>query len=183
MTSSQRSKRNKARLRLLRLAATFHRRQGDDRAVEHTAMTDRVIHPPTSDADHLTAVRDEIDTLLEQQPPYVVVGADGNHIELPASALEALRKVVEAMSRGESVTVIPHDKQLTSQEAAEILSVSRPHLIKLLDRGELPFHRVGTHRRIKIEDVLAYRERRDAERRAALAELTRLSEDLPGGYR
>lgn len=87
------------------------------------------------------------------------------------------------MSRGESVTVIPHDKQLTSQEAAEILSVSRPHLIELLDRGELPFHRVGTHRRIKIEDALAYRERRDAERRAALAELTRLSEELPGGYR
>jgi excisionase family DNA binding protein len=98
-------------------------------------------------------------------------------------ALEGLRKVVEAMSRGESVTVIPHDKQLTSQEAAEILSVSRPHLIELLDRGELPFHRVGTHRRIKIEDALAYRERRDAERRAALAELTRLSEELPGGYR
>ncbi|MHB8659893.1 MAG: helix-turn-helix domain-containing protein [Solirubrobacteraceae bacterium] len=146
-------------------------------------MTDIAIHPPTSDADRLTAVREEIDALLQQQPPYVVVGADGHHIELPASALEALRKVVEAMSRGESVTVIPHDKQLTSQEAGEVLSVSRPHLIKLLDRGELPFHRVGTHRRIKIEDVLAYRERRDAERRAALAELTRLSEDLPGGYR
>ncbi len=146
-------------------------------------MTDISSHPSTSDADRLTAVREEIDALLQRQPPYVVVGADGHHIELPASALEALRKVVEAMSRGESVTVIPHDKQLTSQEAAEILSVSRPHLIKLLDRGELPFHRVGTHRRIKIEDVLAYRERRDAERRAALAELTRLSEDLPGGYR
>ncbi len=146
-------------------------------------MTDSVVHPPTSDADRLTAVCEEIDALLQQQPPYVVVGADGHHIELPASALEALRKVVEAMSRGESVTVIPHDERLTSQEAAEILSVSRPHLIKLLDRGELPFHRVGTHRRIKIEDVLAYRERRDAERRAALAELTRLSEDLPGGYR
>jgi excisionase family DNA binding protein len=146
-------------------------------------MTDIAINPPTSDADRLTAVREEIDALLQQQPPYVVVGADGHHIELPASALEAVRMVVEAMSHGESVTVIPHDKHLTSQEAAGILSVSRPHLIKLLDRGELPFHRVGTHRRIKIEDVLAYRERRDAERRAALAELTRLSEELPGGYR
>jgi excisionase family DNA binding protein len=146
-------------------------------------MRDSVIHPPTSDTNHLATLRDEIDVLLEQHPPYVVVGADGNHIELPASALEALRKVVEAMSRGESVTVIPHDKQLTSQEAADILFVSRPHLIKLLDRGDLPFHRVGTHRRIRIEDVLAYRERRDAEQRAALNELTRLSEELPGGYR
>jgi excisionase family DNA binding protein len=146
-------------------------------------MTDSVIDPPTSDADHLTAVRDEIDALLAQQPPYVIVGADGSRIELPASALEALRKVVEAMSRGESVTVIPHDKQLTSQEAADILFVSRPHLIKLLDRGDLPFHRVGTHRRIRIGDVLVYRERRDAEQRAALNELTRLSEELPGGYR
>lgn len=59
----------------------------------------------------------------------------------------------------------------------------RPHLIKLLGQGDIPFHRVGTHRRIKIEDVLAYRERREAERSAALTELTRLSEELPGGYR
>jgi excisionase family DNA binding protein len=71
----------------------------------------------------------------------------------------------------------------SGRSSAEVLSVSRPHLIKLLDRGELSFHRVGTHRRIKIEDALAYRERRDTERRATLAELTRLSEELPGGYR
>jgi excisionase family DNA binding protein len=146
-------------------------------------MADTVIHPSTSDVDRLNAVREKIDALLQQQPPYVVLGADGNDIELPASALEALRMVVDAMSHGQAVTLIPHAKDLTSQEAAGILHVSRPHLIKLLDRGELPFHRVGTHRRIKIEDALAYRERRDAERRAALTELTRLSEELPGGYR
>ena len=162
---------------------SLHSRQGDDRAIKYTTMTDIVIHPPTSDADHLAAARDEIAALLEQQPPYVVVGADGDHIELPASAFEALGKVVEAMSRGESVTVMPHDKQLTSQEAADILFVSRPHLIKLLDRGDLPFHRVGSHRRIRIDDVLAYRDRRDAAQRVALHELTRLSEELPGGYR
>lgn len=146
-------------------------------------MTDTVVHPPASDAHQLDVVREQIDALLQQQPPYVVVGPDGSPIELPASALEALRMVVDAMSHGQAVTLIPHAKELTSQEAAEILHVSRPHLIKLLDQGELPFHRVGTHRRIKIEDALAYRERRDAERRAALAELTRLSEELPGGYR
>ena len=86
------------------------------------------------------------------------------------------------MADGRSITLVPHDKELTTQEAADILHVSRPHLIKLLDRGDLPFHRVGTHRRIRIEDVLTYRDRRDAERSAALDELTKLSEELPGGY-
>jgi excisionase family DNA binding protein len=116
------------------------------------------------------------------------------------------------LARGQSVTLVPHDKDLTSQEAADMLHVSRPRLIKLLDRGEIPFHRVGTHRRIRLEfpwpgghpgrvkypdapetgeactsaislqDVQAYRDRRDAARRAALDELTRLSEELPGGY-
>lgn len=146
-------------------------------------MADTVVHPPASDAHQLNVVREQITRLLLQQPPYVVVGPEGNPIELPAPALEALRMVVDAMSQGQAITLIPHAKELTSQEAAGILHVSRPHLIKLLDRGELPFHRVGTHRRIKIGDVLAYRERRDAERDAALRELTRLSEELPGGYR
>lgn len=86
------------------------------------------------------------------------------------------------MADGRSITLVPHDKELTTQEAADILHVSRPHLIKLLDRGDFPFHRVGTHRRIRIEDVLTYRDRRDAERSAALDELTKLSEELPGGY-
>ena len=116
------------------------------------------------------------------QKPYLL-GPAGERVELPDSALEALRVIIETMAQGRSITLVPHDKELTSQGAADILHVSRPHLIKLLDRGELPFHLVGTHRRIKIEDVLAYRDRRDAERDAALRELTRLSEELPGGYR
>ena len=112
-----------------------------------------------------------------------LLGPDGERIELPDSALEALRVIIETMAQGRSIMLVPHDQELTSQEAADILHVSRPHLIKLLDLGELPFHLVGTHRRIKIEDVLTYRDRRDAERDAALRELTRLSEELPGGYR
>lgn len=142
-------------------------------------MADTALH----DAHQLSVMRAQIGRLLERQPPYVVLGPGGDPIELPEPALKALRVVVDAMSRGQEITLIQHPRELTSQEAAGILHVSRPHLIKLLDRGELPFHRVGTHRRIKIEDVLAYRERRDGERRAALAELTRLSEELPGGYR
>lgn len=91
--------------------------------------------------------------------------------------------LIDAMATGQSVTLLSHDEQLTTQQVADLLQVSRPHLIKLLERDEIPFYRVGTHRRIKIEDVLAYRDRRRAERKAGLDELARLSEELPGGYR
>lgn len=78
-------------------------------------------------------------------------------IGIPASAFHALRLVVEAMSRGQTVVLAPQEEELTSQQAADLLRVSRPHLVKLPEGGEIPFHRVGTHRRIRLEDVLAYR--------------------------
>jgi len=148
-----------------------------------TPNRETVIRPASFEADRFDELRGQIDAMFGgPQKPYLL-GADGERIELPDSALEALRVIIETMGQGRSITLVPHDKELTSQEAADILHVSRPHLIKLLDRGDLPFHRVGTHRRIRIEDVLAYRDRRDAERAAALGELARLSEELPGGYR
>ncbi len=141
-----------------------------------------VLHAEPSELDQIRALRSEIDAMVEPPNKAYLLGSGGDQIELPPSAVDALRLVVEALAQGRSVTLVPSDKDLTSQEAADTLRVSRPHLIKLLDRGDIPFHRVGTHRRISVEDVLAYRERRDAERNAALAELTRLSEELPGGY-
>jgi excisionase family DNA binding protein len=148
-----------------------------------TPNRETVIRPASSEADRFDELRGQIDAMFGgPQRPYLL-GPDGERIELPDSALEALRVIIETMAQGRSITLVPHDKELTSQEAADILHVSRPHLIKLLDRGDLPFHRVGTHRRIRIEDVLAYRDLRDAEREAALGELARLSQELPGGYR
>jgi excisionase family DNA binding protein len=136
-----------------------------------------------AEADRFNELRDLVGALFRgAQKPYLL-SPDGARIDLPDSALKALRVIIETMAAGRSITLVPHDKELTSQEPAAILQVSRPHLIKLLDRGELPFHRVGTHRRIGIEDVPAYRDRRDAERKAALDVLARLSEELPGGYR
>jgi len=147
-----------------------------------TPNRETVIRAASSEADRFDELRGQINaTFGGPQKPHLL-GPDGERLELPDSAFEALKVIIDAMARGRSITLVPHDKELTSQEAADILHVSRPHLIKLLDRRELPFHRVGTHRRIKIEDVLAYRERRDAERDAALRELTRVSEELPGGY-
>jgi len=76
---------------------------------------------------------------------------------------------------------IPSGRELTTQEAAELLRISRPSVIRLLEDGTIPFHKVGTHRRIDVEDILAYRAKRNEQRRAALRELTEISEET--GYR
>jgi excisionase family DNA binding protein len=103
---------------------------------------------------------------------------NGEAIPLPKSALSALIEVVAAMARGDAVAVVPVGHELTTQQAADLIGVSRPYLIRLLDFCEIPFHRVGTHRRIMMKDILDYRRRRDLARRRALRQLTRTSEDL-----
>jgi excisionase family DNA binding protein len=87
------------------------------------------------------------------------------------------------MARGQTITLVPHGSELTTQEAANLLHVSRPHLVKLLDDGVIDHYKVGTHRRVPLDDVLDYRARRASVRRERLDELTRLSEELEGGYR
>ncbi len=72
------------------------------------------------------------------------------------------------MQLGRAVVLIPENQQLTTQRAAGLLGVSRPHLIKLLEAGDLPFHKAGSHRRIYLKDLAAYQKRRDVERKAAL---------------
>lgn len=79
-----------------------------------------------------------------------------------------LRQVAEALQRGLAVTVAPVSKQITTQQAADLLGVSRPTVVKLLDEQKIPFERVGSHRRIRLKDLLEYRERRRAAQYAAL---------------
>jgi excisionase family DNA binding protein len=155
-----------------------------------TLLHDHVLTPDPAEHERLEQLRDAVEEIAveanpagEPAPPAKLVSPDGVEVEIPASAFTALQAVVRDMARGLTMTLIPHDRDLTTKEAADILSVSRPFLVKMLDSGEIPFHRVGSHRRVNVEDVLAYRERRAARRREHLAELTRLSEEIEGGYR
>ncbi|WP_427005693.1 helix-turn-helix domain-containing protein [Pseudarthrobacter sp. H2] len=101
-----------------------------------------------------------------------IVDAEGNATEIPPEVYEALVQVTEALSSGRGVTVVPTDSQLTTQQAAEHLGISRPTLIKLLEQGRIPFSKVGRHRRILLKDLVAYEASARAERRRALDELS-----------
>jgi len=107
-----------------------------------------------------------------------LVDAEGDTVEVPAELVGALHAFVRHLQAGHGVTVASLQSELTTVEAADLLNVSRPHLIKLLDGGALPFRMVGTHRRLRLVDVLGYRDRQDAAAREALDELTRQAEDL-----
>ena len=89
---------------------------------------------------------------------------NGETIDLPPAVAEALLQVVDAMRRGLAVTVAPQDQRLTTQEAADMLGISRPTLVRMLEAGEIPFEKVRRHRRLFLTDVLEFRER---QRRAA----------------
>lgn len=104
--------------------------------------------------------------------------AAGPKIALPASAIELLQQILAELANGNAVTVAPKHSYVTTQQAADMLNVSRPFLVGLLDDRAIPFKRVGNRRRIRLDDVLAYKRRDDVHREALLDELTAEAEDL-----
>jgi excisionase family DNA binding protein len=110
------------------------------------------------------------------------VGGEEISVTLPADAVEMLLRVLSHLANGDAVSVVPVHAELTTQQAAELLGVSRPHLVHLLDDGRLPHRKVGTHRRVLLVDLLAYKERDREARRAVLDELTAEGQDLGLGY-
>jgi excisionase family DNA binding protein len=107
-----------------------------------------------------------------------LVGRDGEAIELPDGIQTLLVSIVENLRAGNGVSVIPLHAELTTVQAADLLNVSRPYLIKQIEAGEIPHHMVGTHRRLKLVNVLTYRDRLEAHADEALDAMTAEAEDL-----
>jgi excisionase family DNA binding protein len=113
----------------------------------------------------------------------VIDAGQEQSLELPAGAVALLMEILEAMAAGRGVSIIPENAELTTVQAAAILNVSRPFLIKLLADGALPYRKVGKHRRILMEDVMTYKNRIDREREAVLDQLAAEAQETDMGYR
>lgn len=137
------------------------------------AVTERTVLPPEESLDDLVDFVGRINGDAHAE----LVGPGGTRILLPAAVYEVLHLVVMAMARGQAVTIAPHHQQLTTQEAADILGVSRPTLVKMLDDGRIPYTQPGRHRRVLLRDLLAYQEQRRTAREKAMDELVAISEE------
>lgn len=107
---------------------------------------------------------------------------DSPILKLPPKVLRLFADMLGSLAQGHAVAIMPKEMYVSTQEAAMFLNVSRPHLVKMLDEGKLPYHKVGTHRRIKFEDVVAYKEERRKISQTALQELADQAQELDMGY-
>jgi len=140
--------------------------------------------PDSTEAELARASASELSRLLAETPdtPRARVSLDGYELILPRHALALLRDLLAEMAQGNAVTIVPTHAELTTQEAANLLNVSRPHLVKLLETGEIRFTVIGTHRRVLFQDVIDYKQAKLEKSSAAMDELIKQSQELDMGY-
>lgn len=109
-------------------------------------------------------------------------GGETEDLILPGFAIKMLLDLLTEMSKGNAVTLMPVNAELSTQQAAEILNVSRPYLINLLEQGDIPFRKVGSHRRVMAKDIFEYKQRIDDARQKTLDELANQAQELGMGY-
>jgi excisionase family DNA binding protein len=149
---------------------------------------DRSSAPPTAADTQLSALSSQIlaqSLQISGSSHHIkIVAPDGSeqNVEIPAVAVNLLVEVLTQIAQGNTVNLLPIQAELTTQEAANLLNISRPHLIKIIDRGDLPCRKVGKHRRILSTDLVIYKQQKDRLRAAALDELAALSQELNMGY-
>jgi excisionase family DNA binding protein len=132
-----------------------------------STLTDPISIPQTQEAQ----IRDL--RRLIQSGDAKLVGSDGRQLAIPKPVHEILLAILGNLQAGNAISIIPENQQLTTQRAANILGVSRPFLVALVEAGEIPFHMVGRHRRIYLRDLLDYQRRRDAARHEAINNMAR----------
>jgi excisionase family DNA binding protein len=140
-----------------------------------STLRERTVLPPDDPSDLARFARGLIDVKAPARAK--LVGPDGAQIEIPEDLYGVLRDVVSALSQGMAISIAPHNTMLTTQEAADLLNISRPTLVRLLSDGEIPYTMRGRHRRVLLRDILAYSERTRSERRRALDEMAADAED------
>lgn len=119
----------------------------------------------------------ELLAAIKSDFPEIEVRETGKHIKIPLIALKLLNEILKAMSKGQPISVVPVAAEVTTQKAAEILGCSRPHVVKLLENEELPFTKVGKHRRIKFEEVQKYKKRMKREQKQRLINMMKSDEE------
>jgi excisionase family DNA binding protein len=124
-----------------------------------------------SKAMHIAIVEDGVERLSESPV-----------LRLPPKVLRLFADVLGSLAQGKAIAVMPKELDVTTQEAAMFLNVSRPYLVRLLEEGKIPFHKVGTHRRIRFEDVVQYKENRQKISKDALQKLADQAQELGMGY-
>jgi len=146
-----------------------------------TATLDKepVILPTKEDA---ALAREASRAIARYKPAELRVKVDGTELVLPRAATKLIHHLLTEMALGNAVTLIPIHAELTTQEAADFLNVSRPHLIRQLEQGKIPFHMVGTHRRIRFEDLERFKIESERKRLEVMDELAAESQKLRMGY-
>jgi excisionase family DNA binding protein len=119
---------------------------------------------------------------LHRIPKNTALNLDGLSVQLPASAVKLIFSILNEMAEGNSLTLIPSHAHLTTQEGADMLNVSRPYFVKLLEKGKIPFEKVGTRRRVLASDVKIFMNKSSVEREKALQELIDQAQKLNMGY-
>lgn len=148
-----------------------------------TALVNDQIQPGEDDIRTADVALAQVTHYLARHPDgpreiRVRVAEDDEELIVPRGAVELFARILAHMAAGQGVSVVPTNAELTTQQAADLLNVSRPYLIGLLDAGEIEYRRVGKHRRIRVTSLLAYLRRDDQRRREAADELTALTQEM-----
>jgi len=145
-----------------------------------------VVHLPTAqEAEEAKITSRALSKYVHNERLHLKIASNNNESEdliLPGYAINLLLTMLTEMSKGNAITVMPIHAELSTQETAELLNVSRPHLVDLLEQGKIPFRKVGTHRRVLANDVFDYKQRMDEARFKALDDLAAQAQELGMGY-